>query len=250
MWFLPILIISTALASDEDRSIETYCFSSEAARARAENKLTSILVPSDKLETERNCLTIQMRPHRRELIQNYTSNLDPEMRVTFSSAEVKREACSLQVEKIRAAKKQNTNVQISQFPIGVESQENETSKDVMQIQTLDKFSFTVGQDAIEGSCRFVNKDLYEIAITARRDPKPLVPPNLPPGTIVVVTTPPADEKTLNVSTTLQLPRGSRIEIGSIVKDLRKKEHDVSIKPEAQMGSGVQNQEEKVFLNFL
>ncbi len=241
--------MSLAFASEEDRSIETYCFTSEASRVRVEKKLSSILVPSDKLESEKNCITIQMRPHRRELIQNYTANLDPDMQVSFSSAEIKRETCSLQVEKIRAVSNQNTNVEISKFPGAIEGQRTESSKDVMQIQTLDKFSFTLDQDAIEGNCRYITKDLYEITITARRDPRPVVPPNLPPGTIVVVATPPPDQKTLNISTNIQLTRGSRIEIGSLVRDLRKKDHEVSIKPEAQIENAEQSAEEKVYLSF-
>ncbi len=230
-------------------SLETYCFASEASRVRVEKKLASILVPSDKLESEKNCITVQMRPHRRELIQNYSANLDPDMQVSFSSAEIKRETCSLQVEKIRAMNNQNTNVEISKFPGVTQGQRTESSKDVMQIQTLNKFSFTVAQDAIEGNCRYITKDLYEITITARRDPKPVVPLNLPPGTIVVVATPPPDQNTLNISTNIQLTRGSRIEIGSIVKDLRKKDQEVSIKPEAQIENVEQKEEEKVFLGF-
>jgi hypothetical protein len=241
--------MSFAFASEIERVIETYCFPSEASRVRVEKKLTGILLPSDKLASDKSCITVQMRPHRRELIQNFASSLDPDMAVTFSSAEIKRESCALQVEKIRALNIQNSNIEISKLPGATEGQRTESSKDVMQIETLDKFSFTVSQDAIEGNCRYINKDLYEITISARRDPKPVVPPNLPPGTIVVVATPPPDQKTLNISTNIQLTRGSRIEIGRLVRDLRKKDHDVSIKPEAQIESSEQKEEEKVFLSL-
>ena len=104
MMFLPILFMALAFAADDELSVETYCFSSEMVRARVEKKLSSILVNSDKVEAESNCLTVQMRPHRRELLQSYTRKLDPDMNVTFSSAEIKREPCRLQVEKIRTIK--------------------------------------------------------------------------------------------------------------------------------------------------
>lgn len=249
MMFLPILFIVLALAAEEELSVETYCFSSEVVRIRVEKKLGNILVPSDKMDSEINCLTIQMRPHRRELLQNYTKSIDPDMNVSFSSAESRREPCQLQVEKIRTIKNKNTSVQVSQFPSAVDSQIEETSKDVMQIQTLNKFSFTVSQDAIEGNCRYINKDLYEVTISARRDPLPIVPPNLPQNSIVVIQTPPPDQKTISVSTSLQLTRGSKVEIGSIVRDLRKKDRDVSIKPEAQIENQEQQENEKVFLSF-
>ena len=239
-----------AFAADDELSIETYCFSSDAVRSRVEKKLGNILVPSDKVEPEGRCLTVQMRPHRRELLQNYTRNLDPDMNVTYSSAEIKRELCILQVEKIRTLKNKNTAVQVSQAPSAIESQVEEASKDVMQIRTLDKFSFVVSQDAIEGNCRYINKNLYEITISARRDPKPVPPPNLfVNGIAVVQNPPPLDQKTISVSTNLQLTRGSRAEIGSIVRDLRKKDRDVSIKPEAQFENVEQQEDEKVFLSF-
>lgn len=242
--------MAMAFAGDDELSIETYCFSSDVVRTRVEKKLSSILVPSDKIEAEGKCLTIQMRPHRRELLQSYTRNIEPDMNVTYSSAEIKRELCRLQVEKIRTLKNKNTEVQLSQLPSASESQVEESSKDVMQIQTLDKFAFIVSQDAIEGSCRYINKDLYEITISARRDPKPIPPPTLIVNGIVVVQTPPPEQKTISVSTNLQLTRGSKVEIGSIVKDLRNKKRDVNIKPEAQIENTDQQEDEKVFLSFL
>lgn len=241
--------MAIAFAAEDELAVETYCFSSDMVRMRVEKKLGNILVPSDKVESEKNCMTVQMRPHRRELLQNYTRNLDPDMNVTFSSAELKREPCLLQVEKIRTLKSKNTNVEVSQTPAANETQVEGTSKDVMQIQTIDKFSMTVSQDAIEGNCRYINKDLYEITISARRDPKPIPPPNLFVNGIAVVQTPPPDQKTISVSTSLQVTKGSRVEIGSIVRDLRKKDRDVNIKPEAQIENTDQQEDEKVFLSF-
>ncbi len=171
------------------------------------------------------------------------------MNITYSSAEIKREPCQLKVEKIRSSKNSNTSVQVSETPDASAGQQNETATDVMQIQTLNKFSFVVSQDAIEGECRYINKDLYEITINARRDPKPIVPANLPPGTVVVIQTPLPAEKTLNVTATLQLNRGDRKEIGSIVKDLRKNDQKIDGKPEAQFENADHMEEEKVFLSF-
>lgn len=244
-----MLILLSASFAQDDLALETYCFSSVASRMRVEKKLPAILVPSDKLESEKACLTVQMKPHRRELIQNYTRSLDDSMLVKFSSAEKKNEPCRLQVEKIRQLKKDTTNIQLSQQPDATTSEAIETSKDIMEITTLDNFSLTVSQDAIEGKCRFITKDTYEILISARRDPKPLVPADLPPGTIVIAQTPPPEQKTISVSTTLQLRRGDKVEIGSIVRDLRKKENAVDLNPEATVSNTAGQEEEKVFLSF-
>lgn len=244
-----MLFLSLSGFSVEDLAVETYCFDSASSRTRAETKLSSIFVNSDKLQSENNCLTIQMRPHRRELLQNFARNIDPGMTVTFSSAEIRREPCKLQVEKIRNNRKNDTRVVVTNFPAATTSQVTDTSKDVMQIQTLDKFSFTVSQDAIEGNCRYITQDRYEITINARRDPRPIVPPNLPPGSIVVIPTPPVDQKTLNVSTSLQLNRGDRIEIGGIVRELRNKEQGVDLNKGAQVGDAEVSEDEKVFLTL-
>lgn len=244
-----MIFLSLLSFAQDDLEVETYCFPSVAARVRAEKKLGNILVPSDKLTSEKECFTVQMRLHRRELIQNFTHNLDEGMSIRFSSADFKREPCKLKVEKVRSFLKNNTNVQVSQFPNANTTTTEEKSTDVMQIQTLDNFALTVSQDAIEGKCRYINENKYEIQISARRDPKPLVPPNLPPGTMVVVTTPPPEQKTISVSTTLQLTRGERVEIGSIVKDLRKKDQTIDIKPEASTNNTDGQDEEKVFLSF-
>jgi hypothetical protein len=249
MLFLPIIILSLAFSAEEDLAIETYCVSSVEGRQNFERKLRSILVPSDKIQSEKNCVTIQMRPHRRELIQGYARHLDENLQVKFSSAEEKRDPCLIKVEKVRKLHQTDTHVGLGAATRANEDEKSETGKDVMQIQTLGQFSFTVAQDVIEGNCKFINQNLYEIALSARRNPLPLVPPNLPPGSIVVVPSPPANQKTLSVSTTLQLARGSRIEIGSLIKDLRKKDHDVSIEPEAEIQNSIQSEEEKVFLSF-
>lgn len=248
MLFLPILFLLSAFAQDE-LALETYCFPSEGLRAQVQKKLSALLVPSDRVESENSCLTIQMRPHRRELLQNYTRSLSPEMVVKFSSAEIRRDPCRLRVEKIRNGKKDSTTAEASSLPELETKSLNENGKDVMDIVTISDFSFLVNQDAIEGKCRFITEKLYEITLNARRDPKPVVPANLPPGTIVINQVPPADQKTLSLTTILQLKPGDRVEIGSIVRDLRKKAKSVDISPEAKMENSEGTEEEKVFLSF-
>jgi hypothetical protein len=248
MVFLPILFLTFAFAQ-EDLAIETYCFSSPESRSRVEKKLSYILVPSDKIESDKSCFTLQMRPHRRELLQNYVRSVESEVNITYSSAEIKREPCLIKVEKLRVRKNTNSNITISQTPDATAGQLDESAKDIMEIQTLGPFSLVVSQDAIEGSCRFITKDVYELSINARRDLKQTVPANLTPGSLVVIPTPPPDEKTLNVKTTIQLRRGERTEIGSIIKELRKKNQIIDVKPEVQSGMVEQTEDEKVFFSF-
>lgn len=248
MLFLPIIIMATVFAQDE-LALETYCFPSKEARIAVEKKLSSVIVPSDKVESENNCVTIQMRPHRRELLQNYAKRLNPDMFVQYSSEEIKREPCRLQIEKIRAGKKSNLSADVSLSPTLSTQSINETSQDIMDIVTLKDFSFKVDQDAIEGSCRFITEKLYEITLNVRRDPKPIVPPHLPAGTIVTIQTPPADQKTLSLTTSLQLKSGDRVELGSIVRELKKKNESINITPEVKNESLEETEEEKVFLSF-
>lgn len=249
MHFLPIIFISLLAFAEDDLAVETYCFPSGKARLRVEKKLSSVLVSSDKMESENDCLTVQMKPHRRELLQNFARNLDREMAVKFSSAELRRDPCRLLVEKIRLRKTSTNDLQVSKIPAAAQTQSEEASRDLMQVLTLEDFSLTVGPDSITGKCRYVTADSYEIQIIAIRDPKPIAPPNLAPGTLVAVQNRPEDQKTVSVSTSLRLSRGERVEIGGIVKQIWKKNQAIDLRPEVSVEMVEGSEEEKVFFSI-
>lgn len=244
------LLLFSSLAMAEDMASEKYCFSSAGKSLSAKHKLTAIQVPSDVVTSDDNCLVVQMRPHRRELIQRFVLSSFPEASVSFSSEDVRREPCRLKVEKQKVKTGDDLNIGVNQQGgIITKTDSIGNTSETMQIQTLKDFELSVDQDEIKGSCRFINSNRYEISLTVRKNPKPIVPTALPPGTIVVLNQPPADQETMVLHTQLQLSRGEKIDIGGVVKDLEYKNKSVTIKPDLKHETLGQSSSEKVWLSL-
>lgn len=244
------LLLFSFLAQADDMSSEKYCFSSPSQSQSAKQKLSAIQVPSDVVTSDDNCLVVQMRPHRRELIQRFILNGFPGTSVSFSSEDVQREPCKLKVEKVKVKTGDDFNAGINQQ--GIQLNKTDTTgnaTETMQIQTIKNFELSVDQDEIRGTCRYINSNRYEISITVRKNPKPIVPVDLPPGTIVVLNQLPPNQETMVLQTQLQLSRGEKIDIGGVVKDLKYKNETVDIKPELKHETSGQTSSEKVWLSL-
>lgn len=248
LWLL--LYLPFALA--QDPAIEEYCFSSVGKMKEISSRLKFILVPADKIQEDENCFTVSTPSHRRKLIQNYVRRLDPAVQIGFSSAEVRREACHIKVEKIKTKIKEATGGGISTglIPTAETNQISGEAKDVSSIQTIKEFELTVNQDVIKGECRAINPTRYEISIEVRKDAKPLIP-GLPPGSSVVVPDAqiPKDQETSKLQTTLQLNVGDRLEIGSVVKNLKDEARKIDLNSGAAIENTDGSQHEKVFLSI-
>lgn len=234
----------------DDMSSEKYCFAGPGQSQSAKQKLTAIQVPSDTVTLDDNCLVVQMRPHRRELIQRFILTSFPSASVSFSSEDLRREPCLLKVEKIKSKIGSDQNIGLDQNGITLNKQDvTGGGSETMQIQTLKDFELSVDQDEIKGTCRYLNSNRYEISLTVRKNPKPLVPVNLPPGTIVVVNQPPPDQETMVLQTQVQLSRGEKINIGEVVKNLKYETKNVDVKPDLKHESVDQKASETVFLSL-
>lgn len=245
-----MLLLFPLIVLAEDMASEKYCFSSLSGVQLAHKKFSAIQVNSDVATIDDNCLVIQMRPHRRDLIQRYILSSAPGASVVFSSEEVRRDPCKLKVEKIKSEKKDSTVVDVSKLSAGAHQNEfTGNASEVMQIDTLNEFRLSYNEDEIVGNCRYITPDRYEIKIEVRQNPKPIVPANLPPGTVVVVNTPPPDQKTMVLQTELQLARGERIEVGDLIRKTNNKEQSIDFNPSLTIKNGHQNASEKVFLSL-
>ena len=232
----------------EDISTERYCFSSSQVE-NAKQKLKGVLVPSDEVTADGNCLTIKMKSHRRELIQKFLMTTVPGTQVTFSSEDLASEPCLLKVEKVKQQIENKREVGLDQSLVASETVSELQGTETLQLQTLKDFELTVDQDQVKGECRLVRKDNYSIKIEVRKNPRPFVPPGLPPGTIVVLNHPPADQETMVLQTHLILTRGQKIELGSIIKNLKNKDHSIDVKPDVIINTTNQQASEKVFLSI-
>lgn len=248
MWIM--LLIFSSISFADDMASERYCFSSPSRAQTAKQKFEMIQVPSDVANMDEQCLVIQMKPHRRELIQRYILSTFPEANVSFSSAEIRRDPCRLKVEKEKQRTTDDLNIEFNKQQGQVMKIESKVQgNEVMEIETIKDFELTVDQDQIKGSCKAVTPNRYSIEIEIKKNSKPIVPVGLPPGSIVILNQPPADQETATIKTELQLERGERINIGDVVKQLKDKDRSVDIKPNVEIGNTQQNVSERVFLSL-
>lgn len=248
MWII-LLLFTNLVFSDDDFSAEKYCFNGTTEAAHAETKFSAISVNSDKVKRDDACLVVQMRPHRRELIQRYFRSSYPNVQVSFSSAEAKREPCRLKVEKIKSSLADATSVGINSDLTASLENKNLSATEEMQIETLGEFELTIDQDQVKGHCRSINATRYDITLEVRKNSRPLVPFNLPPGSVVVINSRPEPQETSALKTQLQLSQGEKIEIGEIVRSINIKERKVDINPDLKHETANKNYSEKVFLSL-
>jgi hypothetical protein len=241
-----LLLISWNLWAS-DPSIEKYCFS-DLSSLQAEAKFDVIRVQSDKVIKEDHCLVIHMSDHRRELIQKYLLSLSGAS-LAFSSANIKREPCKLRVEKIRKKGLQKTEASVNDGLSVSSTQTNSESTETLMIETLKEFALSVDQDDIDGECRFVNENRYELKIEVKKNARPLAPVQLPAGNIIVVNQAPPPQETMLLKTQIQISRGERIEIGNIVRKLKNDGNKVDIKPELNLEKLAGQDQESVFLSL-
>lgn len=236
-----LLLLFSVLSFAEDTSTEKYCFSSGLQALQARQKYKAIEVGSDTVTVDENCLVLQMRPHRREIIQRYILSIFAGAQLTFSSESARRDPCRLKVEKMKTFHSKNVNGQINKTGLSLEEKStHQNASEISQIQTLKEFELTVNQDQIKGTCRNITPDRYEITLEVRKNPKP----------ILVETVRPQDQETMVIQTQLQLTRGERIEVGSIIRKESDKNRQVKISPEGTIDSMNQQESEKVFLSLL
>ncbi|MCM2351475.1 MAG: hypothetical protein NDI69_15740 [Bacteriovoracaceae bacterium] len=234
-----MLLLFSFLSQAEDMSSEKYCFASKQHGLSAVQKFKAIQVSSDVVTVDDHCLIIQMRPHRREIIQRYLLSTFPGAYVAFSSENARRDPCQLKVEKEKVKEADSLDIGNRNNIVINKTNQNTHSSETMQIQTLKDFELTIDQDQIKGSCRYLNADRYEITIEVRKNPK------LP----LVNTQPTEDQETMTLQTQLQLTRGERIELGSVVRNLRDKNHQVDITPNIEINRSNQKVSESVFLSI-
>ena len=246
------LLLFSQMAFASDPVIEEYCFGSAPKMKEVSARLKFILVPVDKLQENANCFTVSTPPHRRELIQGYVRRLEPAVQIAFSSVEIKRDPCEIRVEKQKTKRAQNTqgNVDTTFNPAASTEQIIQDRNDVTKIQTLKDFELSVNQDTIKGECRVINPNRYEISIEVKKEARPLIPP-VPAGTIVVVPDAqiPKDQETSHLQTTIQLNRGERIELGSVVGQLKNNGKKIDLDSGANLELQNGTQTEKIFLSI-
>ena len=230
--------------SAQDIVVETYCFSSVGESLKAQQSAKYLMLPADKIENKEICFSLFTTESRRELIQKYLFNSFPQMRIDYSSAEnTKDETCELIVEKIK--KSNGSDFGLTRF-----EQKNKDSREISQLKVMSgaPFELSVNEQKLTGNCRYITPTRYEINFSMKFIPKPIIPA-VPEGAIVVINnpTPPEPQTGTNLTTIVQVNKGERIELGSIVRDLTDKGHAVSLVPFIDINRMEGQSSEQIFL---
>lgn len=241
---------ASALELNSEPSVEEFCFSSTTRMKQSLPRLKFILVPADKLQENGSCLTVSAAPHRRELIQNYARKIDSSVQISFSSVSVNPEPCRIKVEKIKSKNLRTSSVGVTgELGAAAETAESDQKiKEVSSILTLKNFELSVNEDTVKGTCRVLNSERYSIDLEVAKIARPLLPP-VPPNTVVIIPAAqfPKVQETSRLVTSLEISRGQRVEIGSVVKELKEKNKNADISSGGNLESSEGAGFEKIYL---
>lgn len=237
MWLL--LLIFNVFTFAEDQSVEKYCFQDSTEVSEASNNLVPLFLPSEEIVKQGSCLVLKVKTHRRDFIQAYVLKNFPKAQVTFSDTQTKKEPCYLKVEKIKEKESEKIKLSTPQYLKADSSSTHQQETETMNIQTINYFELSVDQKQVSGYCRFITKNLYEIKITFNQNPKPSISTTLPPP----------NQNTNSISTEVQLNRGQRLEIGSLIKKAIINSKDISIKPYVNSDQSHELDKEKIYISL-
>lgn len=245
IWWPLVFLIQ---AHAQDMSVEKYCFSSPNRMEAVQSRLQVILVPADKLDKDGSCFTLQMKPHRRELLQNYIKNLDPAVKIDFSSEEMRKEHCHLQTERTRISDSNQTQIGYN----GQVQLENQTTHkeavETSKIQTLGPFSLRLNRTLIEGDCRPLSSNRYRIKLKYLEEPIKINPTyyhsaGTPPPVEIL------NQQTMHLETEVDLMKGQSLDLGGTFQDLKNKSYKVSAPDQIKLDELKSPVSEKVILRL-
>ena len=129
-----------------------------------------------------------------------------------------------------------------------QSSSSTDQKEIFLIETLREFELRIDQESIQGICQYIKPERYEITLKLKRALKPLVN-NAPSSSISTVTTPPVDQETFELVTTLQLQRGEKMNIGEVIQKTKNKNRDLNLNPSLKAKSEDYELKEAAYLSI-
>jgi hypothetical protein len=240
---------------ETETTTEEYCFGSNRRMRETKEQLRFILVPNDSVQENNLCMVVHTKIHRRDLIQNYIKRLAPEVQIQFSTAESKRDPCQLKIEKIKLSKKntQDGSIVFDSSLLSINSQAENSVQNISEtitIQTMKDFEMVVNFDSIRGECRVISRDRYEIRLEIMKKPLPINPsPSSASSPLYPNPEALKDQTTSMLHTTVQLNSGEKLEVGSIVKNLKGESKNLDLNSTAKAQDSVETETEKFFLSI-
>lgn len=240
MFILLSLLLNLSFA--EELLIEKYCFSNNSSAAKAKGEMSFLLLHTDKIEQMDSCLLLSYNSKRKELIQRYIFTEFPEVSLSFSSNKENTNICNIKIEKLSKLDENSENVQVtpSTIPNASTNQSKRNEKEEAQIKTNGPFELKSKETIIQGQCRFINKDQYEINLTYKKEK--IIPSNSNPSLNHV-------ENSIYVTTSLMLTKGQKINIASVQKSPHSSDQKIEFPQSIKVQSSQQILEEEIFLSI-
>jgi len=214
IWW-PFFFMSSLLA--QEQVLIKYCFNGLSDRMSAYRALQTIIVPSDEVIAESNCLNYKMYPHRRELVSNFLNSTKIEHNQSDLSAQVGKELCELKIEKMKTSTKNDVSL-INAL------EKNFNSNETITISTLREFEFSYSSKIIKGYCQFAGRDRYLIELRM-------------------------DDRTDSLSTKIQLNSTQKVEVSSLVRSLIDKVEKADLAAAPVLSEKLNDAEEIVYLSI-
>lgn len=203
--------------------LRQYCFSRDVSLDRVKIYLSQITLKKDiiNINNEKHCIDVGVDENRVELFQKYLSmNYKFEESVT---SRVKRKECLFEVETTKDSFKKSSKVKFGKVIHLGNTQKNSEGKSISKIRVMERklAKLVVNESLITISCN-IRGHYTEVDISL------------------------ADSKT-KLSTTVQLSKGQRIDLASVVQDLSNKSSEVSVSGGVQYSKTTGTKKNNVFL---
>ena len=224
---MKLFIFCFILSWSSHAFIQAYCFKKVTDVNSVKSHLSSLLAPKDKVNVVSNCLHVTTEPIRINLyrkiismkykvISDYQINDDGTVTQSFPSSS---EMCRIETLKIIHSKDKRNDVQVGrQNKLSqTDGKGEEVIKGSMMLTVGLPSVLNVDQENIELTCsRLANNNYqlrFRLSSTIQRDFQ---------GRII------GKNSSSSIDSTVNVTKGQKINVGSIVKDLKNKNKNVSI----------------------
>jgi hypothetical protein len=217
-------------------SLERLCFNSPNEAQRAIPILNVVLIKEqDAIDPEGRCLNVTVDTARLEIFQRWVKTRLPEAYYHFSTSSAPVDMCDIVVIKQTQKTQQNQNANVNTKSFGAvitEGESNGTEESFIKVSSGKSAELRVDREDLTLTC--VKQSYSRYLITVALKFIPLTPPPVPPGSVIVVQSPPPDQSGTSISTEVEVSAGQEVNIGQIVRDLKSKQSQVNLPESAEI----------------
>jgi hypothetical protein len=190
----------------------SYCFEKSVSLKQVRESIEFLLLPNDEavLNTEQNCIEINVSPSRAKLFEKYFSEKN---NLRLGQKEVREESDGIEKKECRLDLKNSTKMlqEENNLKLGIKNQINKSEKLNSSVSTLELLlgsgipgEIQVGSEALKVVCTKSNDDAANLVFTFK------------------------DITKASVRSEVVLKKGEWLNIASVIKDLNEKNNTLSL----------------------